>query len=146
LLEIEIGNRLVKMAVSDDSYGGVAANNSSTNGNTRRTLLFSAVFIMLVVALVNHPRVQFQHGKQGTLQQKAAVKAHGHVHHDFSAVHEAAIAKKSFKSVTKGSLAQATSSEKVKVRLYMESKCPACKKFTGRYVSQLLEAQGVRCN
>lgn len=98
---------------------------------------------MLVVALVNHPRVQFQHGKQGTLQQKAAVKAHGHVHHDFSAVHEAAIAKKSFKSVTKGSLAQATSSEKVKVRLYMESKCPACKKFTGRYVSQLLEAQGM---
>jgi hypothetical protein len=33
---------------------------------------------------------------------------------------------------------------KVRVRLFMESKCPACKMFTSQYVNKVLHADGVR--
>jgi protein-disulfide isomerase len=32
---------------------------------------------------------------------------------------------------------------KVRVRLFMESKCPACKMFTSKYVNKVLHADGV---
>ncbi len=37
-------------------------------------------------------------------------------------------------------------SPKVRVRLFMESKCPACKMFTSQYVNKVLHADGVRRN
>ena len=36
-----------------------------------------------------------------------------------------------------------TPASKVRVRLYMESKCPACKMFTSQYVNKVLHAEGV---
>ena len=111
----------------------------SAEGRTRRTVLFSGFFIMLVVALVNHRPAAYNHAKlSNTLPQTSSL------HGDLAAVHEAAMSKKRFVSFAqKGSLAQDSSLQKIKVRLYMESKCPACKKFTGYYVSKLLEAEGV---
>jgi hypothetical protein len=36
-----------------------------------------------------------------------------------------------------------TAPSKVRVRLFMESKCPACKMFTSQYVNKVLHADGV---
>ena len=38
---------------------------------------------------------------------------------------------------------QQPSPPKVRVRLFMESKCPACKMFTSQYVNKVLHADGV---
>ena len=38
----------------------------------------------------------------------------------------------------------ASNPQKVKVRLYMESKCPACKEFTSHYLNKIVQANGVR--
>ncbi|EKX48049.1 hypothetical protein GUITHDRAFT_106130 [Guillardia theta CCMP2712] len=53
---------------------------------------------------------------------------------------------RSARTVVKGKsmLSSVREDEKVKVRLYMESQCPACKKYSTTYIKQLLETPGVK--
>eukprot|EP00960_Hanusia_phi_P061874 764962-Hanusia_phi.AAC.4 len=47
-------------------------------------------------------------------------------------------------SAGKSMLSDVPEEEKVKVRLFMESQCPACKKYSTTYIKQLLETPGVK--
>jgi hypothetical protein len=122
---------------------------STNRDRTRRAIFFSLMFITMAVVVANHPKIQSK------LHVKTTASAHKH--NDLAKVHTAASAKKSLKHIDQrktdpneihsarhaGSLAGHSTPQKVKVRLYMESKCPACKKYTSNYVSKILEAEGV---
>ena len=122
---------------------------STSRDRTRRAIFFSLMFITMVVVVANHPQIQSR--------LHSAKRASAHKHDDLAKLHSAASAKKSLKHVDQGkidlngvhsvrhvgSLAGHSTPKKVQVRLYMESKCPACKKYTSNYVSKILEAEGV---
>lgn len=98
-----------------------------TDGRTRRSLLFSAAFIGLVVTVSNHRTSITQRSKdQGVTDVIASSSRLG------------------INEPRKQSLGDDSSlPEKIKVRVYMESNCPACKKFTTHYLSKVLAADGV---
>ena len=74
----------------------------TADGRTRRAVLFSAVFVAMLVTLANHPQIHsHRFGLSGS------------------------------------------NPHKVKVRLFMESKCPACKEFTAHYLNKIIQAPGV---
>ncbi len=122
---------------------------STSRDRTRRAIFFSLMFITMAVIVANHPKIQSKlHSKTTTYAYK---------HDDLAKLHTAASAKKGLKHAEQrkidsneihsarhaGSLAGHSAPQKVKVRLYMESKCPACKKYTSNYVSKILDAEGV---
>jgi hypothetical protein len=136
--------------MSDDGNGLEQEYRVATDRDrTRRAIFFSMMFITMVVVVANHPQIQSKLHAKKTSAHK--------MHDDLAKLHTAATAKKSLKHIEQrntdsnvvhsarhaGSLAGHSTPQKVKVRLYMESKCPACKKYTSNYVSKILEAEGV---
>ena len=128
----------------------------------RMVLVHSLIFTMLLVTLANY--FTSTHPNDSMLSNSPL----GESRNVAAAVHAAAALKKSLATVDKstkelvingkfiasnsaisntlprhlGTLAD-PSPKKIKVRLYMESKCPSCKKFTRYYLSKILEADGV---
>jgi hypothetical protein len=87
---------------------------SQADGQTRRAIVFSVICVALLVTLANQP---------------ASIPS-GHAHH----------AKLAAPFARKQRLGPP---EKVKVRLYMESKCPACKDYSTDFLNKIIQKDGV---
>ena len=88
----------------------------------RRSLLFSAAFIGLVVTVSNH--------RTGITQPEAV-----------TGLSASALSDTKPRKQILGD--DSSPPQKVKVRVYTESNCPACKLFTTQYLSKVLAADGV---
>ncbi len=91
------------------------------NWRMRRSLLFSAAFIGLVLTVSNH-RTHITQPTSVTGLSASAL---------------------SDTEPRKQILDHDSSPQKVKVRVYTESNCPACKAFTTQYLGKILAADGV---
>lgn len=97
-----------------------------TDGRTRRALLFSAAFIGLVVTVANH-KVRIAHPETATglaATDSVGLKTHS-------------------RKQSLGYDDNSSPADKIKVRLYTETNCPACKKFIAHYVNKVIAADGV---